>query len=87
MPLERLSPTDPDYEVQLKNLQMPLEELSPTDPDYEVQLENLKMPLGRLSPTDPDYEVQPGEDVRVENPTQKHPGPLGRETEKVPKKK
>ena len=25
-PLERLSPTDPDYEVQLENLQMPLQQ-------------------------------------------------------------
>ena len=103
-PLERLSPTDPDYEVQLSPTDPDYEVPSPTDPDYEVQLENIKMPLERLSPTDPDYEVQPsptdpdyevqpsptdpdyevqpGEDVKVENTTQKHPGPLGRDTKK-----
>ena len=73
--------------MKQKNLKTPLERLSPTDPNYEAQLENIKMPLERLSPTDPDYEVQLEEDVSIENPTQKHPGPLGRETEKVPRKK
>ena len=97
-PLERLSqtdpdyedqpsPTDPDYETQLSPTDPNYEVPSPTDPDYEVQ----------PSPTDPDYEVQPsptdpyevqpGEDVKVENTTQKHPGPLGRETKKNSQKK
>ena len=121
-PLGRLSPTDPDYEVQLENIKMPLKRLSPTDPDYEVQpsptdpdyevqpsptdpgyevpsptdpdYEVQPSPTDpdyevQPSPTDPDYEVQPGEDVKVENTTQKHPGPLGRDTKKkkIPRKK
>merc|ERR1711989_126752 len=93
------SPTDPDYEVQLENIKTPLERLSPTDPDYEVQPSptdpDYEVPSPtdpdyevQPSPTDPDYEVQPGEDVKVENTTQKHPGPLGRDTKiKISQKK